>query len=160
MLGKLDEIISQIPYIDIGGKKYKPIFRYGTKGQLAEDLSLQRKTGEKYYPLIYLETPFSQDAIVTLRFILATLNIRTDMRNKDRLDLTFNQVLLPLKNNLYHALLRSGVFYRTPNTPYGTYNGEFVFNYHMTPDIWDALIYQVELRFKDDCDVKKIYFKN
>jgi len=97
MFRELEEIINQIPPLLINGKEYTPIFRYGTRAQLAEDLSLKRKTGEKYYPLIYLETPFAMGENVELRFILATLNKRTDMRNKDRVKWTFEDTLEPLR---------------------------------------------------------------
>lgn len=159
MLEQLDQIFAQIPPLVVGGKEYSPIFRYGTESQLAEDLSLKRKTGERYYPLIYLETPFTSSEFVSLRFILATLNKRTDMRNKDRMNWTFGQVLEPLREYIYHALLRSGIFYRTVDTPTKYYQGEYVFNYHITPDIWDALIYETTFRYRPDCGVKTIYFK-
>ena len=160
MLLQLTQIFDQLPEMKIGQKPYKPIFRFGTREQLAEDLSLKRKTGEKYYPLVYLETPFNAQENVTLRFILATLNLRTDMRNKDRLRYTFEQVLEPLRDNVLHALLRSGIFRRTFDTPSlnNAYQGEYHFNYHMTPDIWDALVYEVNLRYVKDCEVSKIYF--
>lgn len=160
MFNKLEEIMEQLPPIVIDSKEYKPLFRYGTRSQLTADLSLTRKAGERYYPLVFLETPFEITEEVDLRFILATANGKTDMRNKDRIDLTFGQVLEPLRDNLYHALLRSGIFKRTPATPYDEYKGEYFFDFHMTPDIWDALIYETTFRYTPDCKVKTIYFKS
>lgn len=160
MLRQLIDIFDQLPPIDINGSLYKPIFRFGTRGQLAEDLSLKRKTGERYYPLVYLETPFVSDEIVTLRLILATLNRRVEMRNYDRLKYTFEDVLEPLRDNVIHALLRSGVFRKTTETPDPRYyKGEYFFNYHIEPDIWDALVYETTLRYDNSCQVSKIYFK-
>ena len=142
----------------IGGKDYKPVFRFGTAEQLAADLSLKRKTGERYYPLIYLETPLEEDGDQEFKFILATLNSRVDMRNNDRLKWTFEEVLEPLAKNMNKALLRSGVFRRNERTKGKYYGGKKVFNYHMTPDIWDALIYETSFRYNDDCEVRKIHF--
>ncbi len=159
MFRELEQIFDQLPVMTIGGKDYKPIFRFGTEEQLSADLSLKRKSGERYYPLIYLETPIEEDSDVDLKFILATLNKRTDMRNKDRLKWTFEDVLEPLMNNVSHALLRSGIFRRNLETPDKFYRGKKIFNYHMTPDIWDAIIYETSFRFNNDCEVKIIHFK-
>lgn len=160
MLKKLSTIFDQLPPMTINGEDFQPIFRYGTRFQLAEDLSLHRKKGEKYYPLIFLETPIEESEIVDLRFILATLNLRTEMRNKDRMTVTFDEVLKPLRKQVETALVRSKVFKRTIGTPKrGTYRSEYFFNYHVTPDIWDALTYETTLRYDENCQVREdIYF--
>ncbi|MEN8122411.1 MAG: hypothetical protein ABFS35_18850 [Bacteroidota bacterium] len=144
----------------INGKEYKPVFDFGTKEQLVANLSLRRKAGERYYPLIYLETPIEESRNVELRLILATMNKRTDMRNVDRLKWTFEDTLEPLRDNVVHALIRSGIFRRNEDTPDRNYKGEKHFNYHLTPDIWDAIVYETSFRYEDNCEVKKIYFKN
>ena len=36
--------------------------------------------------------------------------------------------------------------------------GKKVFNFHMTPDIWDAVIFETSFRFNDDCKVREINF--
>ena len=158
MLTQLNEIMTQLPSVVIEGKSYKPEFRYGTRLQLTEDLSLYRKKGERYYPLVYLETPINGSEIVEFRFILATLNIRSDMRNKDRVGLTFTKVLEPLRKNLVKALLRSGVFKRVAATPKNEFSGEYHFNYHIQPDIWDALVYNTTFRYTPNCKVRIIKF--
>lgn len=154
----LKQIFEQLPLMTIGGKDYKPVFDFGTQEQLSANLSLRRKTGDSYYPLIYLETPVKEDENMDFKFILATMNKKTDMRNEDRLKWTFEDTLEPLKNNVEKALLRSGVFRRNEDTPNKFYKGEKHFNYHMTPDIWDVLIYETSLRYNGDCDIKAIYF--
>jgi hypothetical protein len=154
----LKDIFDQLPVMTIGGKDYKPVFDFGTREQLVANLSLRRKIGDRYYPLIYLETPIEEDEAMDFRFILATMNKRVDMRNTDRLKWTFDDVLNPLKDNMVKALLRSGVFRRNANTPLKFYNGEKHFNFHMTPDIWDALVYETSFRYTGNCKVKKIYF--
>jgi len=159
MFRKLEQIFNQLPPITIGGKDYKPMFRYGTEERLAADLSLRRKRPDIIkYPLIYLETPIVISDEVELRFILATINKRTDMTNSDRLNWTYDPVLYPLRDNVIKSLLRSGLFKRTPETPGKMYKGEHIFNYHMTPDIWDALIYTTHLKYDDNCEIRKIYF--
>ena len=158
MLRKLVEIFDQLPIMTIAGKDYKPMFRFGTKERLVADLSLRRKKGRVTYPLVYLETPFEQNEEVKLKFVIATMNKRTDMLNEERLQWTYDEILSPLRAQVYKALLRSGVFKRTEKTPYKNYKGEIHFNYNITPDIWDALSYEIDLRFSDDCKVKKIYF--
>jgi len=159
MLRKLTEIFDQLPAMKIGKGEYKPIFRYGTQTRLADDLSLGRKVSKITYPLIYLEMPFEEEEDVSLRFILATMNNRTEMTNEARLFWTYDAVLAPLRDNMVKALLRSGVFKRTDNTPHKrNYLGSKHFNYHLTPDIWDALIYDTEFRYNHDCQVRKIYF--
>lgn len=158
MFSKLEEIFNQLPIMTIGGKDYKPVFRFGTYEQLIADLSLKRKSGERYYPLIYLETPIEEDSETDFKFIFATLNKRTDMRNKDRLKWTFEDVLTPLSKNVAKSLLRSGVFKRNEDTPDRFYGGKKVFNFHVTPDIWDAIIYETSFRYNDDCKVRNIHF--
>ena len=117
MLRELTEIFAQLPEMKIGKGTYKPMFRYGTQSRLAADLSLGRKQSKITYPLIYLEMPFEESEDVELRFILATMNIRTEMTNEARLFWTYDAVLAPLRNNMIKALLRSGIFRRNDTTP-------------------------------------------
>lgn len=159
MFRVLKEIFDQLPVMTINGKDYKPVFDFGTQEQLSANLSLRRKSGERYYPLIYLETPLKEDSNMDFRFILATINRKVDMRNVDRLKWSFEDTLEPLLYYVNHALKQSGVFRRNKDTPDKYYKGEKHFNYHMTPDIWDAIVYETSFRYNGGCTVKTINFK-
>ena len=154
---KLREAMDQLPTMTINGKDYKPRFEVGTKEQLTAFLSVTRKAGERIYPLIWLETQMEEGSVVELNFVLATINSRTDMGNWDRLDLTFGTTLEPLLDNLIIALKQSGILSTTGEWD-RYYRGTRYFNYHVTPDIWDAIGFTVEMNYKAECKVKTIYF--
>jgi len=154
---KLKEIFDQLPEMVIGGKNFKPQFHFGTQEQLVAYLSLKRKSGEKYYPLIYLQTPFEESDTMEFTFILATLNKNVSMTNWERLDITFGTTLEPLLDNLIVAIKQSGIFYMTDEFSKEN-RGSKYFNYHVTPDIWDAIEYKINVRYRSDCKIKTIYF--
>lgn len=154
---KLRQVFDQLPVMNINGKDYKPTFEVGTQEQLTAFLSVVRKSGTPYYPLIWLEYPMAEGSILEMNFILATLNSRTDMGNWDRLDVTFASTLEPLLDNVIIALKTSGILSTTADWD-RYYRGTQHFNYHQTPDIWDAIQYGVEMNYKAECEVKTIYF--
>ena len=147
----------QLPEMLIGGKTYKPTFQFGTEADLRKYLSVARKSGERYYPLIWLKTPMEEAEIVTLDILIATPNKRTDMGNWDRLAITFGTTLDPLFDNIIKAIKRSGPFRLTSDYD-RFYRGTKYFNYHLEPEIWDAIDFQIEVRYNSDCLVKEIIF--
>ena len=159
MIRELKQVFDQLPVQTINGKDYKPVFRAGTEDDLRKFLKVKRKTGERYYPLVWLETPLDETQETELRIILATLNRKTDMGNFDRLDWTFEATLDPLFKNVMKALKRSRVFKMTADQYItNNYNGTRIFNYVVTPDIWDALTMDVGVRYTKGCKVKTINF--
>ena len=143
----LKEVLNQLPIMTVGGKDYKPVVELGTEDQLRAFLKVKRKSGERYYPLVWVETPITQSLETSIVIVLATLNRRTDMGNMDRLDYTFEPVLEPLRENVMHALKRSKTFkMQDDQWVTNNYGGEKYFNYAMTPDIWDAIRLEVDVR--------------
>jgi hypothetical protein len=155
---RLKEVFDQLPEMQIGGKVYNPVFHFGTESDLRNRLSVTRKSGERHYPLIWLNTPVEEAGEVTLNFIIATLNRKTDMGNWDRLNYTFGDTLEPLFDNIMSALKRSRTFKFGPDQWDKNYRGEKYFNYHISPDIWDAIQFTVTLRYSRECAVKTINF--
>lgn len=159
MLAKLKEVMDQLPIQTINGKDYKPVFRFGTEDDLNKFLKVKRRGGGRHYPLVWLETPVEEGIDTTFTLILATVNKRTDMGNVDRLDWTMTDTLVPLERNVMHALKRSRAFKMTADQwVTNNYSGTKIFNYTMTPDIWDAIRMEVGVRFLKDCKVKQIHF--
>lgn len=155
---RLKEAFDQLPIQTINGKDYKPVFHFGTLDDLTARLSATRKAGERHYPLIWLNTPVEEASEVNLEFVIATLNRRTDMGNWDRLDWTFDTTLEPLFDNIMTALKGSRTFKFGPDMWDKNYRGEKYFNYHITPDVWDAITFNVTLRYNRECEVKTIHF--
>lgn len=153
----LKDVFDQLPAMTINGKVYQPIFHFGTEDDLKKRLSVKRKSGEKHYPLIWLNTPVEEASEITLNFIIATINRRTDMGNWDRLNLTFDTTLEPLFDNIMTALKGSRTF-KIDGQFDKNYRGEKYFNYHISPDIWDAQQFEVDVRYTRECSVKKINF--
>ena len=107
---KFQTVFEQLPIQTINGKEYTPVFRFGTEDDLNNFLSVARKSGNPYYPLIWLVTPQEEAHEITCHFVLATLNLRTDMGNFDRLDYTFAATLEPLLDNVISAIKQSRAF--------------------------------------------------
>ena len=153
---KFKQVFDQLPVMTIGGKDYTPKFMFGTRNELSAYLSLERKKGERYYPLIWLETPMEEASELDCNFLLATQNKKVDMGNWDRLNLTFDQVLEPLLDNILIAIQQSRVF--RINGIDKNYRGTKFFNYHTSPDIWDAIKFNVKVRYDRNCEVKNITY--
>ena len=151
---KLQTIFEQIPPMEINGKIYNVVFRFGTEEDLQKYLSVKRKSGDRYYPLIWLETPTVEDSEVELNFTLATLNRRTDMGNFDRLKYTFEPTLEPLFDLMRSAIRQSRTFKFGPEQYDKNYRGTKLFNFNVTPDIWDAITLTLNLRYTRECKVK------
>jgi hypothetical protein len=151
---KFKTVFDQLPPMDIGGKIYNPVFRFGTEDDLVKYLSVTRKSGARYYPLIWLETPQEEAGEISVNFTIATLNIRTDMGNFDRLKYTFEPTLEPLLTNMITAIKGSRAFKFSPGDWDKNYRGTKIFNYTVTPDIWDAITITWSLSYTRECEVK------
>ena len=154
MFRKLETIFNQLHLLTVNSKEYKPIFRFGTEDDLQKYLKVKRRTGERYYPLIWLETPTVEAGELDLNFVIATLNMRTDMGNFDRLTYTMEPTLDPLFTNIVTAIKGSRVFKFAPELYDKNYRGEKHFNYLVTPDIWDAISFTFSLQYTRECEVK------
>jgi hypothetical protein len=150
---KLKQVFDQLPALDVNGKSYTPYFDFGTEYDLKKRLTAYRQsTTTRIYPLIWLVTPVEEATEMEVKFILATINKRTDMGNWDRLTYTFEATLEPLLNNLIKSLKQSRAF--KPIELDRNYRGTKYFNYHIEPEIWDAIEYDINLMYNDDCPVK------
>lgn len=151
---KFQTVFEQLPTQTINGKDYDPVFRFGTEDDLTAFLSVKRKSGERHYPLIWLVTPQEEAYEIECHFVLATLNMRTDMGNFDRLTHTFESTLEPLLDNVISAIKQSRAFKFSPDDFDKNYRGTKHFNYLVTPDIWDAIDLEFSLRYTRECNVK------
>ena len=151
---KFKTVFDQLPVMTINGKDYIPVFRFGTADDLTKFLSVVRKSGDRYYPLIWLETPQEEAGEIEVNFTIATLNRRTDMGNFDRLDYTFADTLEPLLTNMITAIKGSRAFKFSPDDWDKNYRGTKLFNYTVTPDIWDAITLTWTLAYTRECEVK------
>lgn len=150
---KLKTVFEQLPDLTVNGKAYTPYFSFGTEDDLRKTLKAYRQSSTtRIYPLIWLVTPLEEQTEIEFEFILATINKRTDMGNFDRLAWTFTPTLEPLLTNVIKALKQSRSF---KMVDFDRENrGTKYFDYHLEPEIWDAIRYTVSMRYWPNCPVK------
>jgi len=155
----LEQIFSQIPTI----QGFKPVFEYGSHEDLLRFLSMKRKQGVAYYPLIWLVTPvtfghgYSNVEYDKLTIIVATLT-NQDLSNKERNEVTFKGVLNPLVDYIVHSLKTN----RATSLKEG-YSITDYFNYvtndeKQSSDLWDAKKLELSTYFRDNCKVNNTHF--
>ena len=139
---RLAEAFDQLP--EVNG--FKPVYDWGNKFQLMALLKSYEDAKESPYPLIYqISNNWSQDKIRNkvesrLRLIIATRNLQTELLNKNRWAMSYQNVLWPVLGNIEKVIERAGIFDSLPvyemfNHPnYGNQENE-----NFTTDIWDAI---------------------
>lgn len=163
----LAEIVSNIPTIKReGGKEYKTVFQYGTHADMLRYLRSKRKDGASpYYPLVWLETP--TDTVHDFRMneidgefniIIATKsdNIKSNLQRNNT---TLKNTLNPVYDYLVKALKSS----RATKLIGDTVGKSVFFNYDSdaekgSTDIWDAIKFTPNIKFKLNCKVKKVFY--
>jgi len=152
---RLRELFATLPVINISGTDFGMVFDFGT----AEDLEIFLKQEQKKYPLIWLETGFEEthntyeDALdVSVSLKIATSGFDSTLLNQVRLTTTFKDVLIPVLENVRKAfersntvLLQSTEFKVTKYYNYGSDNSQ------EQSEIWDAIRFDVDLKFNSDC---------
>ena len=120
-------------------------------------------SAERKYPLIWLQTGYTKkERIQGGRFELNNLSLfiitkgdKTD-RYKKRFDTTFKLIIYPILNKLLAKIKsESGISFGSEN--YTTTDVPFN-DVSALPDIWDALILDIDLTVNPDCYPK--YFIN
>ncbi len=154
---RFKEAFDQLPPVtDLSGKQFEPVFDFGTEDDLKKRLTSNRRTNPpfKFYPIIWLVTPIEEAESVSATFILATMNKKTEMGNWDRLHWSFDSILEPLLTNVMKAVKQSRTFKFDPDGWDKNYRGTKYFDYHIQPDIWDAIEVEFVLRYNRECKVK------
>ena len=116
----------------------------------------KRKEGTGIYPLIWVETPVQLKgnpfAEGDYNIIIATLTTK-DLSNKERLTVTFEDVLFPTWDSFYYQLNRESIigFIEEMDVGYTKH-----FNYDTNDetegsDVWDALRIEITLIFNLNC---------
>lgn len=152
---RVRELIDTLPLMLIDGVEFKVVYDFGHE----DDLTILLKQEIQKYPLIWLETGFTEshntqktEVDVTLSFKLATSGFSSTLLNQVRLRTTFKDVLFPLLDNLEKCFKRAN----TVLTIESTSDIEKFYNYGQdkeseTTAIWDALTFDVDLKFNNDC---------
>lgn len=153
---RLEELFDTLPLITVGGSDYKTAFDFGSHKDLLKFLAMKKKEGGKFYPLIWLETPFTEsgkeDRIsIDLKLILATLT-NAEISNKERLEVTFKPALIPLFENIYKAFRMSGftkIINPEDNKKTKHYNYGVDGKEERPSNIWDAIKFECELELTE-----------
>jgi hypothetical protein len=156
----LQNLFATLPPIEVIGadnsvKLFEPTFDFGNK----EDLAILLKQEIKIYPLIWLESGFTEthntrrdEVSVELSFKIATYGLNSTLLNQQRLKGTMEQVLFPVLENVRKALERSNVVLLKGEdweiTKYYNYGGD---NIQETPHVWDAIRFDVSLTLNNNC---------
>lgn len=157
-LEMLEDLFDSVKPIEIDGVEYKALFDYGTVEDLNAFLRVKRRTST--YPLIWLSTPFKAESLSrvgsksNLVFTIAT-NGTSVMANRVRAQTTIKKVLLPLIANIKEAIKRCSFISRDGEDIDLTYHFNFSVEDDKSSDIWDAIEFGVEFKFKM-CNYKKV----
>ena len=152
----LERLVSQMSPITVDSSDYTVQFGFGTHTDLLAWLNQKRKEGSGIYPLIWVETPVTLKgnpfAEGDYNIIIATLTTK-DLSNKERLTVTFEDVLFPTWDSFYYQLNRESIigFIEEMDVSYTKH-----FNYDTNDetegsDVWDALRIEITLIFNLNC---------
>lgn len=159
----LKNVFGNLPIINVGGHDFKPRFDFGTKEDLLKFINGKNKNKESIYPLIWMETPVRRTGdLNTVNFdcILIVATKTNDTKtNTERLEVTFKPVLIPLINNIYRSINKSGktkILNKTNNkeTNYFRFGLKKLANENTstdTNDIWDAIKIEMKLEVYKSC---------
>jgi len=152
---RIREILAGLPVLNIDGTDFPHRFDWGSK----EDLNILIKQEQRLYPLIWLETGFSEDhnptqgtVSVSVSFKIATSSPDTSLLNQERLAYTFKEVIFPTLDNVRKTFERSNVV-QLDGTEWEITK---FYNYGQgtkteTTHFWDAVKFDVDLTINTDC---------
>jgi len=156
----LEERLTGLPPITRGVQSFTPVFGYGSKKDLMAFLASERKTGEAYYPLVWVMVPFTVSGDIfkfgrskaEISIILATITSR-DISNSERVAITFEGTLEPLLENVVKSLRYGGNTGLIDGQPFETqkYFGYDTDGSNFTSDVWDAITLKCSINFKYSC---------
>lgn len=160
-LKRLEQLFSLLPATYDG---FKPVFHYGDGVELNEFI---KANDSAVYPLIYqtsLNCEINQlrdEAVMQpLDFFIAVLTNNT-ADNKKRLDTTYENVLLPLYENIMHLFEVCGIIRMTNVWPieyYPKYSESPNRDNNFTIDVIDALRIRMNCTIENTCITKYIKF--
>lgn len=150
---KLGDGFATLPMMTIDGKNYQPAYDFGSHEDLLRFLKSKRLEGVSFYPLIWLETPIEitgkdDRPTVKLKLIMAT-NSNSNLSNKERLEITYKTILIPLYNNII-TLLKSSGFTRLINQDKKKVSKHYNYtenNEAFGTDIWDVIKLEHDVEF-------------
>lgn len=155
----LSEALSNLDPINIGEIEYKPQFMYGSNTDMLIFLNHKKQQGGDLYPLIWIETPMSVDyenevfANADVNVIIATLTKR-DLSNIQRMEITFNSVLLPVAEMALESLeSQDGIYHIEDEKTVTKYFNYDTNDENVSSDIWDVIRMQIKLKFNINCKI-------
>lgn len=165
-----ESIFSYIPpmkYSEADTAEFAVTFGAGDRKELNLFLSTKSAENTDPYPLIWLEYPYLEhhyDNKVEAKNVslILAVNTNSSMRNKQRLNETFKNVLNPLFDNIRHCFKSANIVnvsgeYKLVKFP--QYSDESSSSgSHATTDIWDAIkiTFNIQILDRVEClrDIK------
>ena len=156
---RLQEVLAGLPVIDIDWNGVPTPFPHRFDWGTSEDLNIFLSQEKKIYPLIWLETGFtethntsSNEVSCSLSFKIATYGLDNSLLNQVRLKTTFEDVLFPTLENIRKTFERSNIV----SLDGENWNIQKFYNYGTgskteTTDVWDAIKFDVGLIINEDC---------
>jgi len=154
---RLDEMFTYLPAmagINSEGS-FNPTFGYGDGIELNAFLK-GKQNSESPYPLIWLLYPYSEqhsEHFVDVKGMVLVLAVQSNasMQNRERLKTTFNQLLIPLYDNISLLFKRASITnlnwdYEVQKHPNYSDGGDSAGTF-----LWDALRMKFDIRITDDC---------
>jgi len=155
----MQDLVDQFPEMsfDEDSPKFKVHFDYGTKKDLNTFLATRESSDT--YPLIWLLYPYREthtrkELICENVTLILAVDTRNAMSNKERMQLTFGRVLLPLLDTLRLAFKVANIVnvseeYRVMKSP--NYSDTDLQDKSGTIAIWDALKVEFRIEVIDTC---------
>jgi len=162
---RLQEVLSGLPVIEIDYKGTPTPFPHRFDWGSQEDLNIFLQQEKKIYPLIWLETGFTENhnrndgsVSVSISLKIATYGLDNTLLNQQRLNLTFKEVLIPMLDNIRKTFERSNIVQIEGDD----WEIEKFYNYGTgskteTTDWWDAIRFDIDLIITNDCIVPVNY---
>lgn len=167
---RLKELFQTLPNVtDIDSVGHKPKFDFGTEEDLFVFINDNDDAGTNTYPLVWVQTPFTTDGKeprlnCKLKLIIA-VNSNSTLTNTERLEISFETILVPLLENIIRAFNRCGFIVmrnrdkekRTNFFNYGVKQKGEDGTVSQTTDIWDAIRFECEIEI-NDCPLREINY--
>lgn len=157
-----EKIFSYLPSMkfdenDVDAISFKPIFSYGDEKELIAFLKSTEGEDKTPYPLIWLVYPYVESHLKTkvelksVKLILAVDNKIVSQLNKERIDLNYKKILIPLCSNVVKILTKSNVLntehnFKLTKFPKYSYNEK-----NAATDVWDAIQIVFNTTIIDNC---------
>ena len=160
----LQNLIDKLPEFKVNDTETKLVsFGFGDESEISRTI---KESSSTIYPLVWLlpskndNDVFSNIVSRDLNIIVATIENRKELFNKQRLEDSFKKTLFPVRDYLVHVLRNSGATkLKGVNVATYEYPGYIKNDESISIDNWDAIRIECTVDFKRDKCIKNFTWK-